>query len=224
MPPEIEHITPIYRLGRFLCIWFSILVFRVRTFGRHHVPRTGGVLILSNHQSFIDPPLVGCGLPRACHFMARDTLFRNPLFGRIISAVNSFPVQRGSADIGAIKEALRRLKKGRILVMFPEGTRTPDGHIGALLPGLAAIAQKARVPIVPALVDGVYQAWPRHQLLPSIGNVVVLYDRPIEPDEYKNLSAEQLTTMIRRRMVALQEHLYQRQPARKPSWHNGAKL
>lgn len=221
MQPERERITPFYRFGRYLCIWFGILVFRMRTFGRRHVPRTGGVLILSNHQSFVDPPLVGCGLPRACHFMARDSLFRNPVFSRIISAVNSFPVQRGSADIGAIKEALRRLKQGRILVMFPEGTRTPDGRIGPLLPGLAAIAQKARVPIVPALVDGVYQAWPRHQLFPSIGNVVVLYDRPIDPAEYKNLSAEQLTTLIRQRMVAMQERLYERQPERKPPWYNG---
>ena len=193
----------------------------MRTFGRHHVPRTGGVLILSNHQSFVDPPLVGCGLPRACHFMARDSLFRNPVFGRIISAVNAFPVQRGSADIGAIKEALRRLKQGKILIMFPEGTRTPDGHIGPLLPGLAAIAQKARVPIVPALVDGVYQAWPRHRLFPSPGNVMVFYDHPIAPAEYRNLSAEQLTTLIRRRMVAMQERLYERQPERKPPWHKG---
>ncbi len=221
MPSEIESPTLFYRFCRQLCIWFSILVFRIRTFGRHHVPPAGGVLILSNHQSYVDPPLVGCGLARVCHFMARDSLFRNPLFSRIISAVNAFPVQRGSADLGAIKEALRRLKQGKILVMFPEGTRTPDGHIGPLLPGLAAIAQKARVPIVPALVDGVYQAWPRHQLFPSIGNVVVLYDRPIDPAEYKNLSAEELTTLIRQRMVAMQERLYARQPERKPPWYKG---
>lgn len=195
-----------------------MLVFRLRVYGKHHVPADGPGLLVANHQSFMDPVLSALALPRECDFMARDTLFRNPLFKRLITSLNAFPVRRGEADLGAIKETLRRLKQGRLVVMFPEGTRSPDGRIGRMLPGLDSIARRARAPIIPVLIDGVFQAWPRTALLPRIGNVIVEYDKPILPAEYTDLSPEALMERIRGRLLTMQRRWHGRLPERRLEW------
>jgi len=182
------------------------------------VPTEGGVLLVCNHQSFMDPVLATMALPREGNYMARDTLFSYPFFGRLIRYLNAFPVRRQSADIGAIKESLRRLKQGRVLLLFPEGTRTPDGQIKPMLPGLGAIAKKARVPIVPTLIDGVFQVWPKGQSLPNRGDVIVKYGQPVLPDEYADLSPEELMAMVRGRLVAMQQSWHSRLSAKRLQW------
>jgi 1-acyl-sn-glycerol-3-phosphate acyltransferase len=192
-----------------------ILLMKARAFGVHNVPEKGGALLVCNHQSFFDPLLAGIPLSREAHFMARDSLFHNPVFGRLIKSVNSFPVRRNSADLGAIKEAMRRLKQGRILILFPEGTRSPDGKIGVMFPGMAAIAKKVCVPVIPTIIDGMYQAWPRNRKLPGVGDVIVEYDQPIMPAEYADLTADQLMDLIRTRLIAMQERWHSRMPWRR---------
>lgn len=210
---------PLYRFCRFLC-WVSCAIyFKARCFGVEHVPLSGGVLLVSNHQSFMDPVLATMALRREGNYMARDSLFKNRWFRWLIEYLNAFPVRRQSADIAAIKESMRRLKQERLLLMFPEGTRTPDGRIQPLLPGMVAIAKKARVPIVPTLIDGMFQAWPRHQLLPSPGRVIIEYDRPITPAEYEDLTAEQLTDLVRQRLVAMQSRWHRLWPERRLKWY-----
>jgi 1-acyl-sn-glycerol-3-phosphate acyltransferase len=206
---------PYYWFCCFLCQWFSVLYFRVRCHGQRHIPAKGPVLIVSNHQSFMDPIFAGIALPREPSFMARDTLFRNRVFGPLIASVNAFPVRRGEADIGAIKESLRRLKAGATLVLFPEGTRSPDGKIGPMLSGVGAIAKRARVPIVPTLVDGVFKTWPRHQLLPRPGDVIVEYGPAIMPEEFENMTPEELIKEIRDRLLEMQARLHRRMPERR---------
>ena len=209
------EMKPFYWFCRFLCQGFSVAYFKARCLGVDNVPAKGGALLVSNHQSFIDPVVAGIHIPRAVHFMARDSLFANPIFGRLIAAVNAFPVRRNTADLGAIKEAMRRLKQGRLLLMFPEGTRTPDGRIQPLLPGMFAIAKKTEVPIVPVLIDGVFKAWPRHQFLPVPGDVIVEYDKPISPAEFRELSPEQMMERVRGRLIAMQERRHRLQPERR---------
>jgi 1-acyl-sn-glycerol-3-phosphate acyltransferase len=167
----------------------------------------------------MDPILVSMALPRETCYLARDTLFRNPVFRRLITSLNAFPVRRSTADVSAIKESLRRLKQGYSLLLFPEGTRTPDGRVHPMHAGLTAIAKKARVPIVPILIDGMFQAWPRDCRLPRSGNVVVEYGRPIAPDEYADLSAEQLIELIRGRLIGLQEGWHDAVPRRRLPWY-----
>ena len=193
--------------------------FKTRCHGTYRVPRRGGVLLVSNHQSFMDPIMATMALPRECSYMARDSLFSNPLFGWLIRSVNSFPVKRGSGDVGAIKESLRRLKQGRALLVFPEGTRTEDGQIQPMLPGLAALAKRARVPVVPVLIDGVYQAWPRDSVLPRPGDVVVEYGKPMTPDDYAGMDAAELMTELRRRLMAMQHALHRRVGRRRLQWY-----
>lgn len=209
------RMRPFYSFCRFVCQGFSVAYLGTRSIGLQNVPTEGGALLVSNHQSFLDPVVVGVHIRREVQFMARDTLFGHPLFGWLIRAVNAFPVRRNTADLGAIKEAMRRLKQGHLLLMFPEGTRTPDGRVQPLLPGMFAIAKKAGVPIVPVLIDGVFKAWPRHQLLPVPGDVIVEYGRPILPAEFRNLSPEQMTEAVRDRLVAMQARRHRLQPHRR---------
>lgn len=185
--------------GLFLAAW------RLRVFDRHYEPAEGSAVYISNHQSFMDPPLMGMGLRRPVHFMARDSLFRNPIFKRIISSVNAFPVRRATADTGALKEALRRLKGGAQVAIFAEGTRTRDGHIGPFLPGVAMLARRAAMWTVPVLIEGAYECWPRTQALPSLGGqIVVRYARPIPQAEAKKQSPADFLDTVRQTLIDMQ--------------------
>lgn len=191
------------------CRWWSRLFFRVffrgRTYGLEHAPATGGVLVASNHQSFLDPVLAALALPREAHFMGRDSLFRNGAFRRLIESLNCFPIRRGTADLRAIKETLRRLKAGHVVVTFPEGTRTESGAVGPMLAGVILIARKAGVPILPTAICGAFEAWPRDRKLPKRHRVVVAYGPPLAPEEMKRMSDEACVAEVRARILALFE-------------------
>ena len=150
-------------------------VFQIRIDGIGNVPREGGVILACNHQSFLDPVLVGMRLPREIHFMARRSLFRNPVFGALIVALNAFPIQRDSRDVKGVKETIARLRAGNALLIFPEGTRTRDGNIAPVKAGIGMIAKRAAVPIVPVLIEGAYKVWPRNRILPGPGCVNVSF-------------------------------------------------
>ncbi len=186
-----------------------ILAFRVRVFGQLNVPRRGGVLIVSNHQSYLDPILLSLGFERPVSFMARRTLFRNPAFGRLIAALNAFPVTRGGLDIAAVREAVRRLQNGECLVVFPEGTRTSDGRIAPLRPGILAIAERANVPLVPAVIQGAFEAWPRGSA-PTTGDILVLYGPAIRPEVYNRLSRAELVERLQSELSRLEKELVKR--------------
>jgi len=177
------------------------------------------VILVCNHQSFLDPVLATMALPREACYMARDSLFRRRLFKRLIESLNAFPIRRSAADLTAVKGALRRLKQGMALVMFPEGTRTLDGRVGPMLPGLGTIARKAAVPIVPTLIDGAFQAWPRGRALPRPGSVIVEYGPPIRPAEFADLTAEELVALLRNRLEIMQHRWHTRLPHRRLEWY-----
>lgn len=196
-----------YTACRFLCQAWFILFCRGRVIGVRNVPRTGGVLLACNHQSFFDPVLATLALPRECHYMARDSLFRNAAFRTLIQSLNAFPVKRGAADMAAVKESLRRLKSGALLTMFPEARRTPDGEIHPMQPGALLIARKAGVPIVPTLIDGAFEAWPRQAKFPRPGRIRVVYGEPITPEDLARVPEDEWAEWIRGVIVALRERL-----------------
>ena len=193
----------------FFCqFWAQVLyasLCRGRVFGRHNVPRTGGVLLVCNHQSFLDPVLATLALPRECHYMARDTLFRNPHFRRLIESLNAFPIKRGTADVTAIKETLRRLKKGQLVTAFPEGTRTRDGSLGPIQPGVVLLARKARVPVVPAMILGAFEAWPRQARLPRPHPVIVAYGEAMSVEMLNSVGDEECISEVSKRINALMD-------------------
>jgi 1-acyl-sn-glycerol-3-phosphate acyltransferase len=185
-------------------------LFRGRALHRERVPAEGGLLVVCNHQSFLDPILAALPIRRPFSPMARDSLFRNPAFSWLIRSLYAFPVKRGKADLGAIKEAIRRLKAGRIVLVFPEGTRTRDGSIGKLHAGMVVMAQRAKVPILPMVIDGAFEAWPRGRALPTLHPISVGYGEPIPPQEARSARPEDLARRLRDEMVVLQKELRRR--------------
>lgn len=188
-----------------------LLLCRGRVFDRHNVPLTGGVLLVCNHQSFFDPILATLALPRECHYMARDTLFKNYWFRKLIRSLNAFPVKRGTADVGAIKETLRRLKKGALVTVFPEATRTLDGRVRPMQPGVVLIARKSHVPLVPTMILGAYEAWPRQSAVPHPAPVIIAYGEPLRPDQMKDRSEEDCINILRDRILEMMAR-YRRHP------------
>jgi len=172
-----------YLFCQFWCQLGLVLAFRYRVWGREHVPRTGGALLVSNHQSFFDPVLVAVGLPRQVHYMARQSLFQNRVFRWLILSLNAMPLRRGTVDLGALRETVARLKRGELVLVFPEGTRTPDGRIQPLRRGVELLARNSGVPIVPVVIDGAYECWPKHRSLPRRGPVRVIFGPPVAIEE-----------------------------------------
>ena len=187
----------------------AVSIWNERSYNRHREPANGGVLYMSNHQSFYDPIMVAGPLRRSGHFMARDTLFRNKYFAKFLTSVNTFPVKREGGDIGAIKEAMRLLKAKKTLVIFPEGTRTTDGRIGKFLPGSAMLSMKAATWTVPVLIDGAFEAWPKSNLLPKIGaKIIVQYGQPIHRDEARKHKPAEFVNIVRNQMIEMQTQLH----------------
>ena len=142
-------------------LWiFFRLGFGLEVHGQAHVPKTGPFILASNHISFLDPPLLGAACPRRLSFMARSTLFRQPVLGAFMRAVYVIPLERGEADLGAVREALRRLQLGEAVAIFPEGGRQLSGTLGIAKRGVGLLALAAQVPIVPVLVQGTNEALP----------------------------------------------------------------
>jgi 1-acyl-sn-glycerol-3-phosphate acyltransferase len=204
LPAGIPTPNPCYRSMRMLLRGTVTAWLKVRVFDRRFEPAAGSAVYICNHQSFMDPILMSYALRRPMNYMARDTLFHNPVFRRMIESVNAFPVRRGRTDLTAMKEAMRRLKAGHQVVLFAEGTRTLDGRIGHFLPGVALLAQRTADWTVPVVIDGAFEAWPRTQLLPGPGNVVVRYAPPIPQAETRKMSAADLVAMLRRTIIDLQ--------------------
>ena len=170
----------LYFLLKPLCVIAFAIFFRFRGYRADRVPTEGGFILASNHQSFLDPVLLGLGLRRQIGFVARSTLFKNPLFSALIRALGAVPIERDKGDMGALRSVKDALRSGRILVMFPEGTRTRDGTVGRCKAGAAISARAARAPIVFAAIDGAHDAWPKHGKLPRLFTTVrVVYGEPV---------------------------------------------
>jgi 1-acyl-sn-glycerol-3-phosphate acyltransferase len=185
------------------CRFGFTLFFGVHLYGRRNVPQTGGVLLLCNHQSFFDPQLCGIGPNRQLCYVARDTLFDKPAFKWLIESVNAIAIKRGTADIAAMKIIIEKLKAGNAVVLFPEATRTYDGKIADIKPGFSLLSRRANVPIVPVLIDGAFECWPRTKKMFCPGHISVVYGDLIPPEKIKEMGDEKFAkylTQILRQM------------------------
>jgi 1-acyl-sn-glycerol-3-phosphate acyltransferase len=193
--------TAWYHVARCLCAVFVLLFFRFKVYGRHNVPKKGAFLLLSNHQSYMDPIFCAGLLPMRMCYMARDTLFTNPFLGGLIRSVNAIPVKRGQSDIAAMRAILERLNRGLPVTLYPEGTRTSDGRITAVKPGVALLSRRGKVPVVPMVIDGAFEAWPRNKKVFELGHqVVAYYGEPISAERIVEMGdeafAEHLTHVL----------------------------
>lgn len=171
----------------------------LRISGRENVPDRGAALLVSNHLSYWDVCVLGVGMPRPLNFVARSSLFK-PGLGALLRLFGAFPIQRDGIGVQGFKETLRRLKAGGIVTLFPEGTRTPDGTLQELKPGIATLATRARVPVLPAGIAGTFEAWPRHRKFPRPHPLALHIGPPIPPDAFEGLDPEAATALIRERV------------------------
>jgi len=191
-----------FRFARWCCKIFCRFFFRMHFQGLENIPKEGAFLLISNHQSFLDPPFCGIALDRPMYFLARDSLFANRFFGWLISSVNTIPVRRGEADLSAMKTIIAKLKEGRGVCLFPEGTRTRDGKITPFKPGLGLLCRRGRAAVVPVVIDGAFECWPRHKKIFSRGSeITVCYGKCITAEEVSKMGdrelAETLTHTLR---------------------------
>ncbi|MFM7052090.1 MAG: lysophospholipid acyltransferase family protein [Planctomycetota bacterium] len=175
----------------FLCWSWLKLSFRLRRLHRERVPRTGAILVISNHQSFLDPMVNGVTVwDRQFTALARDSLFKGP-FGWVIRSVSARPIKREGGDLEAMKAALAELEAGRVVIIYPEGTRSPDGSMQEFKRGVLLLVKKARPTILPMGVAGTFDAWPRGRRLPRLsGRVVCSCGEPIDGAAVAALDSE----------------------------------
>jgi 1-acyl-sn-glycerol-3-phosphate acyltransferase len=188
-----------YHAVRYFCAILATVLMRWRATGQANVPMTGGALLVANHVSFLDVVFLGIPLRRPLNYVARSTLFV-PVLGPFIRSVGAFPIQREGMGASGMKETLRRLRSGGIVTLFPEGTRSTDGRLGKLKPGIAVLVARVGVPVVPAAVAGMFEIWPRSRMFPVPNPIRIHYGRPIYPDELAGLDTEAITALIRDRM------------------------
>nr|WP_251030154.1 lysophospholipid acyltransferase family protein [Bacillus sp. ISL-35] len=164
-------------------------VYRIEIIGRENIPADGGVLLCSNHINNLDPPVVGITAPRPVHFMAKEELFSVPVLGKIVPHLNAFPVKRGMSDREALRKGLGILKDGKVLGLFPEGTRSKTGEMGKGLAGAGFFALRSDAWVVPCAIIGPYKAFKK---------LKVVYGKPIDMESIKEkkLNAEQTTDLI----------------------------
>ena len=192
-----------YRWLRLVSRIVASVMFSFRSEGGHHLDFDGGGIVLSTHQSMLDPVLVGLVANKRLSYLARKTLFKNPLFAFLIQLLDAIEIDRERGGLSGLREMLKRLKQGEKVLMFPEGTRTPDGKIGAIKPGFIPIARRAEVPIIPVAIVGAYECLPRGSKLPTRKPIAVIVGAPLQSDEYQNLSDDELLAAITRRLGEL---------------------
>lgn len=184
----------VYRALRGMARTVFRLAFRARSHDPARVPKSGPVLLVANHQSYLDPPLIGSMVThRELDYIARMGLFKDPLMRALMPVTNCIPIREQGGDAAAIREVLRRLEAGRAVLIFPEGTRTPDGAMRPFKRGVAVLVKRARCPVVPIAVEGCYDSWPRDREMPRFGGpcrVAVAYGEPIAYEELMGDGAE----------------------------------
>lgn len=164
------------------------LFFRMKVSGLENVPKSGGFIVAGNHVSFMDPPVVGSACSRKLNYMARHDLFFNPILAFWLNRVGAFPVERGKADISALKEAISRVRRQEGLLLFPEGRRLESGEEGVKAEaGIGFLVEKLEgVPVIPVHVDGTQRALPKGAKFFSPARISVKFGRQIQIDRGKS--------------------------------------
>jgi len=179
------EMDPVYGFFYGLCRLAHQMFFRGNVAGLEHLPASGGYIVAANHASHLDPPMVGQHLPRQVSFFARKTLWKPGIAAWWLTAVGTIPVDRdGGTSLDAVKRVLAALARGKVVIVFPEGTRSTDGLLQPPKPGVGLLACRARVPVVPARVFGSFEAFGRDGGLHLGSPVDITYGPPLYPGDF----------------------------------------
>ena len=194
-----------YWIGWFLCRLLYMTFGRWKVIGSENVPKTGGVILAPNHVSYSDPPAAGCGIRRPVHYMAKKELFETPVLGFLIKSVGAFPVKRGTADRAALKKAIETVKNGKVICVFPEGTRSPNGNLLPAESGIGMIALKSKAPVVPVALIDTDRLLPAHSKCFHFARVRVIYGKPLTFDDLyeRGMDREAIDEVGKRVMAAI---------------------
>jgi 1-acyl-sn-glycerol-3-phosphate acyltransferase len=177
------------------------LGFSMRVRGMRHVPRRGPVLFIANHQSYLDPVLVGLAVRRHLCYLARKTLFEHPAFAWLIRMLNAVPIDQEGTGIEGLRVTLQLLQAGRAVIVYPEGERTPDGAMRPFEPGITLLIKRTQAPVVPVGIAGAYDAWPRWRTFPMPSplflpaterTIAVAVGQPLDARRFVELPRQQM--------------------------------
>lgn len=193
------------------------IFFRLKRIGIERLPRTGPVLLVANHQSYLDPPMIGVSVPRQFHPIGRAGLFVSPVFAWLLRMLNTMPIREdGRGDADAMKRALAILEQGEVVLIFPEGSRSANGEIGEFKRGASLLLKRSGCPVVPVAIEGAFDAWPRSRKFPILFRCVrVRFGDPIPHDELLADGAEAALERLRMEVIRLRDEL---RMARKRNW------
>lgn len=181
----------------------------VTTIGVENIPATGGVLITSNHASYLDSVLVWLTCPRRVAFLGKKELYDTPLSAWFFRGYGVIPVDRENPTLSMMRDTLNTLRDGVPVMVAPEGTRSPNGEMLPFKSGFVKFAHKARVPILPTAIIGSYEVWPRQRKLPRPSKITVVYGKPIMTEGLRNSTAldsatlESISGLVRSQIQAL---------------------
>lgn len=192
-PVRVKAHPAFYWLVRNSLSLFCKVYFRFTSHGREHIPPVGdprGVILAPNHASYLDPPAVGVGSPRHVTFLAKEYLFRAPIFGRCLHWLGCYPIKSQEDDFRSIRQLIRLLRAGHCVTVFPEGTRSQDGKLQKAEPGVGFLAMKSAAAVVPAYIRGSFEAYPRRGRFIRPCKVSIHFGRAFVPAEDPVLRAD----------------------------------
>lgn len=188
----------IHRLAWLLSRWLCGVEVR----GKENIPKSGAVIITSNHLSYLDPILIGSAVDAEINYMAKSTLFLVPIIGGFLRYMNAYPVKRGAADRAALKRTLALLKEGKSILIFPEGTRGMGHKLGEAKDGVGFLVYHSEALVIPALIKGSQNAWGRGQWFPRRAKVTISFGKSVDlGDLRKSASTREVYAEIGKRIM-----------------------
>jgi len=187
-----------YISAKLLGIFLFKVLFNWEVKGKENIPKKGGFIIASNHLSYLDPPVIGIASPRKLHYLAKSSLFKIPVLNFLIKIYGAIPIEREKEYSISIRKGLEILKKGGGLVIFPEGTRNPKGEVKIPKKGVAFLAYKTGVPVIPVKIKGTEKALSVGGKFIKPAKIKVIFGPPIkaENNNYSN-QANKIMNLIK---------------------------
>lgn len=180
-------------------IFFKV-VYRHAVYGREHLYR-GGAILASNHVSNLDPPIVAISWFDEVHFLAKESLFKIPVLGWLIRALNAHPISGDASDIKVIKQTCRLLEEGKHVVLFPEGTRSLDNTLSEIKPGIGMLVLRAKAAIIPIYIHGTFEIWNKSRKFPKLtGRTACVFGSPIISSNFLHLDKKEAQKEITRQL------------------------